>query len=187
MARSSPLCFFGTLALVFAMSACTLNVASAEPAAALDDLFFGFPSMPGMMLGTPFGQVRSRAACEPASTGPRHAVKETDDQITITFDVAGFKEDEVTVSLVSNILKIAGDHKCEHPGICMDRSFHRGFDLAGATVELAEIQAERSVDEMMTITLPKVGRGTRAIPIKLAVYVEPAKVGVAGPAKVDDN
>ena len=40
---------------------------------------------------------------------------------------------------------------------------------------------------MMTITLPKVGRGTRAIPIKLAVHVEPATVGVPGPAKVDDN
>jgi len=48
-------------------------------------------------------------------------------------------------------------------------------------------QAKRSVDEMMTITLPKVGRGSRAIPVKLAVHVEPAKVGVAGPAKVDNN
>lgn len=192
MGRISPVRFLPAFVLVLAMSACTLDVASAEPAAALDDLFFGFPSMPGMVpnmmqRGTPFGQVQSRAACEPASTGPRHIVKQTDDQITITFDVAGFKEDEVTVSLESNILQIAGHHKCEHPDICMGRSFNRGFDLAGATVELAEIQAKRSVDEMMTITLPKVGRGSRAIPVKLAVHVEPAKVGVAGPAKVDNN
>ena len=92
-----------------ALSACITNVASAETHTALDDMFFGFPPMYGMPR-TPFAQIRSRG-CDPASTGPQHAVKENDDQITITFDVAGFKEDEIAVFLESNILKIAGNHK----------------------------------------------------------------------------
>lgn len=143
-----------------------------------DDLFFGFPPMLfpgriGMLAGqtNPFHQPSKMLIHQ----GPEYTVTENDDRILITMDVAGFAENEVSLALEESVLKIAGIHQCENPDICMNRSFTRSFDIRGSNIDLNEISARRSVDSIISVTLPKIGREKRSIPITLEEHVETVK------------
>jgi len=186
MATTSTISAVGlglALALLLSTAPHTASAGTMRPTTGFDDLFWGFPDLTGY--GGPYSQHRQQRVEQrqpaqdiTASRGPEHRVTENKDETLITIDVAGFKESDISVSIESNVLKITGTHKCEHPGICIDRTFTRGFDLRGANVDLSQISAKRSLDSVMSICLPKIGTVKRLIPVQLEVHIEPAAPGV---------
>lgn len=93
---------------------------------------------------------------------PFDSIKLGDDSYRITMAVAGFTEDELTISAQGNLLFVSGEHKVEpegeflHRGIA-NRAFNRRFELAehiyvtGARLAngLLSIDLKREVPEAM--------------------------------------
>ncbi|SEM24796.1 molecular chaperone IbpA [Luteibacter sp. UNCMF331Sha3.1] len=93
---------------------------------------------------------------------PFDSIKLGDDSYRITMAVAGFTQDELTISAQGNLLLVSGEHKVEpegeflHRGIA-SRAFNRRFELAehiyvtGARLAngLLSIDLKREVPEAM--------------------------------------
>jgi molecular chaperone IbpA len=97
------------------------------------------------------------ASAQPADNWPPFdTVKLDDDTYRITMAVAGFRRDELDISLQSNLLVVSGEHKTEnkgeylHRGIA-NRPFVRRFELA----EHVQVASAQLADGLLTIMLKR--------------------------------
>lgn len=92
-------------------------------------------------------------------------ISETDDNLTVEVELAGFKREDIKVNLDKNVLSISGERKFESPEAeeskrryhVTERSygrFARSFTLP-STVNAEKIQASYK-DGILALTLPKV-------------------------------
>ncbi|SEO67445.1 molecular chaperone IbpA [Luteibacter sp. UNC138MFCol5.1] len=110
---------------------------------------------------------------------PFDSVKLSDDAYRITMAVAGFTEDELSISAQGNLLLVSGEHKTDpegeflHRGIA-NRAFSRRFELAehiyvtGARLAngLLSIELKREVPEAMKprrIAIDSAGASTSTV------------------------
>jgi molecular chaperone IbpA len=97
------------------------------------------------------------ASAQPANNWPPFdTVKVDDDTYRITMAVAGFKREELDISVQSNMLVISGEHKTEHQGEYLhrgiaNRPFVRRFELA----EHVQVIGAQLTDGLLTIMLKR--------------------------------
>jgi molecular chaperone IbpA len=103
-----------------------------------------------------FGLLEAASMQPPDHWPPFDTVKIDDDTYRITMAVAGFKRDELDISVQSNLLVISGEHKAEnqgeylHRGIA-NRPFVRRFELA----EHVQVAGAQLVDGLLTVMLKR--------------------------------
>jgi molecular chaperone IbpA len=126
-----------------------------------------------------FELLESAARTPPADHYPPFdSLKINDDQYRIVMAVAGFREDELTISNQANVLVVSGERKAPeegeylHRGIA-SRSFSRRFELA----EHMLVTGARLADGLLTIEL------RREIPETM----KPRRIAIATGARSDEN
>jgi HSP20 family protein len=115
--------------------------------------------------------------------GLRLDVHETDDQLCVTADLPGVKQDELDVRIDGDVLTISGDRRNENENKqanwhVMERSygnFARSVQLPFAP-DPQKVQA-RFADGVLTVTMPSEGRTPRARRIEVRGADSPAPSG----------
>lgn len=93
---------------------------------------------------------------QPDNWPPFDSVKVSDDQYRITMAVAGFKHDDLQISLQDNMLTVSGERRTDHVGEVLhrgiaNRPFTRRFELA----EHMQVVAADLRDGLLVIELKR--------------------------------
>jgi molecular chaperone IbpA len=121
-----------------------------------------------------FDLLEAASTQPPDNWPPFDTVRLDEDTYRITMAVAGFRREELDISVQSNMLVISGEHKTEnqgeylHRGIA-NRPFVRRFELA----EHVQVVGAQLVDGLLTVMLKR----------ELPEAMKPRRIEIA----LDDN